>query len=275
MHIWHHWHGYMIFIITIVCLLILMTCVEWKSCTKHWDHVSESENKIFVKEIFVRHSPRTGTWPSSISFGRQKKDQKQAAEKTRNEIVRIPNSLAKSIAKDIIPSAITQVTGRSDLLLRSASNCRKSGLVTDMMEDINSGMRWIGLRGLSVGRPSEMDSKWRVGKWVESACRSVRRRWLCSVFRKVTWRPAWHRRAAKLSRGLMWPCAGNGKIRTWGWWSILIKQKMSTTSAVFPSWARVACNVHFYLYARSPRRTCECPCSETPILLAGIIHKLN
>ena len=160
-------------------------------------------------------SPLTGSWPSSrMSLGRQRKDHKEHGLKAQNVITRTPNSLAISIAKDISPSAITQVTGRSEFVVKSASKSRKRSSVTDLSETTKS-IKSLGtciLRVWSVGRPSEMESKWRVGKWAaERCCRWVRQRWLWSVLRKVTWRPAWHRSSARLRKGLMWPSAGKGK----------------------------------------------------------------
>ena len=91
-----------------------------------------------------------------------------------------------------------------------------------------------------LGRPSEMNSKWRVGKWVESSCSWVMRQWLCSVFRKVTWRPEWQRSCAILSMGLMWPSKGKGNISIWGcccWWPIL-KAPKENMMQLFANWIK-------------------------------------
>ncbi|KAM1038082.1 hypothetical protein ACFX13_033542 [Malus domestica] len=134
-----------------------------------------------------------------------------------------PTFSATSIAKHIISSIMTQLKGgrrvvvepydSSSFLVRVMSRSPRSGLVTDLSDEtmsIKGGME----RGQSGGRPSGRDSKWRVGKRAERAWRWVRRRWLCSVLRKVTWMPAWHSSCAKLSIGVMWPCAGNGNNNT-------------------------------------------------------------
>ena len=158
-------------------------------------------------------------WPSSISFEIQQKLHMQQAPYSHVVITRIPNSSATSFAKEyIIPSTITQVTGpRSEFLLYSASILRKSGFVTDLNEMTMSLVK-SKVRGWSFGRPLDIDSKWRVGKWVESSCSWVRRWWLCSVFRKVTWSPALDRSCAMFSMGLMWPSKGNGNISICGCW---------------------------------------------------------
>ena len=93
----------------------------------------------------------------------------------------IPNSCMTSFAKEyIILSKITQVTGpKSEFLLYSTNISRKSGFVTDLYEMTMSLVK-SKVRGWSFGRPSEMDSKWRVGKWVESSCSWVRRQNGCA-----------------------------------------------------------------------------------------------
>ncbi|KAM1489873.1 hypothetical protein ACFXTO_033074 [Malus domestica] len=138
----------------------------------------------------------------------------------------IPTSSATSIAKHInIPSITIQRKGgsrrrvepsldvSSSFLVREMSSSRRNGLIVDL-SDAPTSCRAENLRPWSGGRPSGIDSKWRVGKRAERASRWVKRLWLCLVMRKVTWMPAWQSSCAKLSMGVKCPCDGKGSNTT-------------------------------------------------------------
>lgn len=115
------------------------------------------------------------------------------------------------------PSRTTQA--RSGPKWPEATMSLKTGLVTEVNEAIISGKWWEKARGWGSGRPSVMVQNWKAGKREKRRRTSewwVSWRWECSVVRKVTRMAARERSSASLSMALMWPWAGAGKRRTWG-----------------------------------------------------------